>query len=49
MDNQLTKHPKDSAHRDLNEELGVELPLLQSDPLFLTVTETVGTTAGMWM
>ena len=40
------EHPADTAHRELNEELNVRLPLLQPDPLFLTVTETIGTTAG---
>ena len=34
------EHPTDTAHRELEEELGVSLPLLQPDPLFLTVTET---------
>ena len=41
-----SEHPADTAHRELNEELNIKLPLLQPDPLFLTVTETVGTTAG---
>jgi 8-oxo-dGTP diphosphatase len=40
------EHPTDTAHRELQEELFVSLPLLQPDPLFVTVTETVGTTAG---
>ena len=38
--------PTDTAHRELNEELNVALPLWQPTPLFLTVTETVGKTAG---
>ncbi|MEM1283113.1 MAG: NUDIX domain-containing protein [Chlamydiota bacterium] len=40
------EHPNDTAHRELHEELGVKLSLLNPEPLFLTVTETVGTTAG---
>ena len=42
----LGEHPKDAACRELEEELGVNLPLMHPDPLFLTVTETVGVTAG---
>lgn len=40
------EHPAETADRELKEELGVSLTLLQPDPVFLTVTETVGTTAG---
>lgn len=40
------EHPMDTAHRELEEELSTSLPLLQQDPIFLTVTETVGLTAG---
>jgi len=40
------EHPTDTAHRELKEELGINLPLLNPDPIFLTVAETVGTTAG---
>lgn len=40
------EHPNETARRELYEELGVSLPLLTTDPLFLTVTETVGMTAG---
>ena len=40
------EHPADTAHQELNEELSAKLPLPQPDPLFLTMTETVGTTAG---
>lgn len=40
------EHPKKTACRELEEELGVKLPLLQEDPLFLTATETIGMTAG---
>lgn len=40
------EHPSETAQRELTEELGIQLPLLQPEPLFLTITETVGTTAG---
>lgn len=40
------EHPNNTAHRELEEELNIQLPLLQETPIFLTVTETVGTTAG---
>ena len=40
------EHPTDTAKRELVEELGVTLPLLKPDPVFLSVTETVGRTAG---
>ena len=40
------EHPADTAHRELKEELNITLPFLHPDPLFLTVTETVGITAG---
>ena len=42
----INEHPVDTAHRELKEELGVKLPLLHTKPLFLSVTETVGLTAG---
>jgi 8-oxo-dGTP pyrophosphatase MutT (NUDIX family) len=38
--------PIDAAQRELFEELSTELPLLQHAPFFLTMTETVGLTAG---
>ncbi|MCK4934468.1 MAG: NUDIX domain-containing protein [Simkaniaceae bacterium] len=40
------EHPTDAAHRELQEELEVRLPLLFETPFFLTATETVGLTAG---
>jgi len=40
------EHPNDAARRELQEELGVNLSFLIPDPIFLTVTETVGVTAG---
>jgi 8-oxo-dGTP diphosphatase len=43
---EIDEHPSTTAQRELREELGISLPLLQPGPLFLTVTETVGSTAG---
>ncbi|MDX8430451.1 MAG: NUDIX hydrolase [Candidatus Algichlamydia australiensis] len=40
------EHPTATAKRELQEELGVSLQLSIQNPLFLTVTETVGVTAG---
>lgn len=40
------EHPKETALRELKEELGIEFDLLLEKPLFITVTETVGSTAG---
>lgn len=40
------EHPTKTAHRELKEELGVDLSLLNPDPLFVTVTKTAGTTVG---
>lgn len=40
------EHPQKTAFRELEEELGVLLPLLLETPAFITVTETVGPTAG---
>jgi 8-oxo-dGTP pyrophosphatase MutT (NUDIX family) len=40
------EHPKETVVREAREELGVEAEFLQGSPLFVTVTETVGTTAG---
>lgn len=40
------EHPKETANRELKEELNIELPLLFEQPIFLTSTETVGLTAG---
>lgn len=34
--------PIEAAKRELEEELHVELPLLTQDPIFITVSETVG-------
>lgn len=40
------EHPLNAAHRELDEELNVQLPMLYSDPVFISVTETIGDTAG---
>ena len=40
------EHPKETIKREIIEELGVEGDFLIKDPVFLTVTETVGQTAG---
>jgi len=36
------EHPKDTVKREAKEELGIEANFLLENPLFLTVTETVG-------
>lgn len=43
---ELGEHPLETAQRELREELNTSLALVQKDPVFLTVTETVGLTAG---
>ena len=40
------EHPKETVKREVVEELGIEADFLHDDPIFLTVTETVGQTAG---
>lgn len=40
------EHPSATAERELAEELGLPASFLLPGPLFLTVTETVGATAG---
>jgi 8-oxo-dGTP diphosphatase len=40
------EHPRDTVRREALEELGIAADFAQPDPLFLTVTETVGKTAG---
>jgi ADP-ribose pyrophosphatase YjhB (NUDIX family) len=40
------EHPKTTALREAKEELGIDGEFLYDKPLFLTVTETVGKTAG---
>lgn len=41
----LDEHPKQTASRELQEELEITLPLLMQDPIFFTITQTVGITA----
>lgn len=40
------EHPKDTARREMKEEFGIEADFLLPGASFLTVTETVGPTAG---
>jgi 8-oxo-dGTP diphosphatase len=40
------EHPKEAVQRECREELGIEADFLLHDPLFATVTKTVGQTAG---
>lgn len=40
------EHPRDAALREAKEELSIEGVFLYDGPLFLTITETVGKTAG---
>jgi 8-oxo-dGTP pyrophosphatase MutT (NUDIX family) len=40
------EHPRDTAARECYEELGIEADFWRNDPLLLTVTRTVGLTAG---
>lgn len=40
------EHPKTTVLREAKEELGIDGEFLSDEPLFLTVTETVGKTAG---
>lgn len=39
------EHPKETVKREIREELGIEAEFLFEDPLFLTVTNTVGNVA----
>ena len=40
------EHPAEAVKREAKEELGIELDCMFDQPLFLTVTKTVGLTAG---
>lgn len=40
------EHPRETALREAREELSVDGVFLRSGPMFLTITETVGKTAG---
>lgn len=42
----VDEHPRDAAARECFEELGVAAEFFKMDPVFLTVTKTVGLTAG---
>lgn len=39
---ELNEHPRDTVKREAREELGIEAEFLFEDPLFVTVTKTVG-------
>ncbi len=39
---ELNEHPRDTVKREIQEELGIEADFLFENPLFLTVTKTVG-------
>jgi 8-oxo-dGTP pyrophosphatase MutT (NUDIX family) len=43
---EINEHPKATVQRELMEELGVEPDFIAYDPVSLTVTKTVGETAG---
>lgn len=40
------EHPRDTVRRELAEELGLSPSFVRDEPLFLTITRTVGKTAG---
>lgn len=40
------EHPATTAAREVVEELGLSVPLLWPNPLFLTISTTIGSTAG---
>lgn len=43
---ELNEHPKETVEREILEELGIQADFLSRDPVFLTVTKTVGQPAG---
>ncbi len=43
---EVDEHPRDAAVRECFEELRIEAEFFKIDPIFLTVTRTVGLTAG---
>lgn len=43
---ELEEHPTDTVKREIKEELGIEAEFLAPLPIFCTVTQTVGFTAG---
>ncbi len=40
------EHPRDTVRREVVEELGITAQFLNESPLFITLTQTVGLTAG---
>jgi len=42
---ELNEHPKETVKREVLEELGIEAEFMSEDPLFLTVTNTIGNVA----
>lgn len=42
---ELNEHPRETVKREAKEELGIEAEFMFEDPLFLTVTNTVGSVA----
>ena len=43
---ELNEHPRETVKREVLEELSIQADFLLYDPFFLTVTQTVGQTAG---
>ena len=43
---EIDEHPRDAAIRECFEELGIVAEFFKQDPVFLTITKTVGLTAG---
>ena len=43
---EINEHPIETVKREAKEELGIEAEFLFDEPIFLTVTKTVGQTAG---
>jgi 8-oxo-dGTP diphosphatase len=42
---EIGEHPRDTVKREIQEELGIKAQFLLEDPLFVTVTDTVGNVA----
>lgn len=42
---ELNEHPRETVKREVKEELGIDAEFMLEDPLFLTVTNTVGNVA----
>ena len=43
---EVNEDPKETVRREVQEELGIEAEFLFEDPLFISITKTVGLTAG---